>query len=86
MQNSGSTKQNEIVSVNLSLAQCRLLQSLLDVELFEAEAKTSRFNENALKALYDVFYEKNKPAPQHPDADVELWLSRLEARRYAHGE
>ena len=86
MKNSGSPQQkNEIVQVDLSIGQCELLQSLIDAEIYEVEAHTSRFNENTLKTLYDVFYDKAKPTPQHEQPDVEKWLHNLELKGYQHG-
>ena len=86
MKNSGSPQQkNEIVQVDLSIGQCELLQSLIDAEIYEAEAHTSRFKENSLNALYDVFYAKTKPSPSETHAEVEKWVQNLELKGYQHG-
>lgn len=86
MQHASNPQQkNEVVQVDLTIGQCRLLQSLIDAEIYEAEAQTSRFTEDALKAVYDVFHSKTKPTTAEAHADVEKWVQNLEARRFAHG-
>lgn len=82
---SNAQDKNKVVAVNLTIGQCRLLESLVDAELSEAEAHTSQFSENSLKALYDVFYEKIKPTPEERQEYLENWVRSLELKGFAHG-
>lgn len=86
MQNSSSQQQNnEIVHVNLTIGQCRLLQSLIDAEIYDAEAQAPSFKENALKALLDVFFEKTKPTAAENQEALENWLNNLATKGCSHG-
>ncbi|PPD55901.1 MAG: hypothetical protein CTY10_06335 [Methylotenera sp.] len=49
----------EIVSLQLTIGQCRIVESVLDEKLFEIESGLSDFNENAFKALLSVFSSKS---------------------------
>jgi len=74
-------RNNEIVSVNLSIGQIRLLEKLLDAELSQVDIGTSFFNENALKAVFDVFYTKTIKTHQEENQAIENWVNKIYRQR-----
>jgi hypothetical protein len=85
MNTTSETRNNEIVAVNLSIGQCKTIGRLLDAELSSAEAGTSDFSENALKALIDVFFAKTQAAPAEKQAHLANWVASLHLKGLHHG-
>lgn len=86
MKISSSTQdKNKVVTVDLTIGQCRLLESLVDAELCEAEAHTSQYSQNSLRTLIDVFHEKTKPTPEERQEHLEKWVRSLKLKGFAHG-
>lgn len=78
-------RNNEIVKLELSIGQCKLLDKLLDAELNYAETSTSTFNENALKALLDVFMAKTRETQQEQQERFGSWVQNLHLKGAQHG-
>lgn len=78
-------RNNEIVTVQLSIGQCKLLESLVDAELFSAEGGSSSFSENALKALTDVFLSKTQETEAERKVRFEKWVGSLNVVGSNHG-
>ena len=69
MPQTSNSRNNEIVNLKLTIGQCKLIERLVDAELYQAETITSEFEENALKRVIDVFKAarfENWAAPHRP--------------------
>ncbi|MDO9394597.1 MAG: hypothetical protein Q7T42_11560 [Methylotenera sp.] len=78
-------RNNEIVKLELSIGQCKLLESLTDSELASAEVGTSSFCENALKTLIDVFMSKTQETEAEREVRFENWVNGTNRMRANHG-
>lgn len=78
-------RNNEIIKLELSIGQCKLLEKLTDAELNSAETGTSTFSENALKALLDVFTSKTRETPQEKQEHFGNWVQSLHLKGAQHG-
>lgn len=80
-----SNRNNEIVTIHLSIGQCKRIERLLDEELQEAETGTSVFSENALKALLDVFTPITRETDTERQQRFENWVGKLQIVTGEHG-
>ena len=78
-------RDGEIVDLKLSIGQCKLLERLVDAELYSSEVGTSTFNENALKTLCSVFMAKTRETEAEKKARFEKWVGSLQLIGGQHG-
>ena len=85
MLQTSDNRNNEIVQLQLSIGQCKLLEKLTDAELNSAETGTSSFSENALKALLDVLMAKTQATPEEKQERFGSWVQSLHLKGAQHG-
>ena len=78
-------RNNEIINLNLSIGQSKLLAMLVSAELSSAEAGTSSFEENALKTLLEVFMAKTQETEAERKIRFENWVGSLQLVEANHG-
>ena len=71
------TRNNEIITLNLSIGQIKLLETLVDAKLSSVEVGASDFNKNALKTLLDVFMAKTQETDEERNARFKHWVGGL---------
>jgi hypothetical protein len=84
MLQTSKTRNNEIIKLNLSIGQSKLLAMLIDAELSSAEAGTSSFDENALKTLLDVFMAKTQETAAEKEIRFQNWVNSLQFAGASH--
>jgi hypothetical protein len=78
-------RNNEIINLNLSIGQSKLLAMLVSAELSSAEAGTSSFEENALKTLLEVFMAKTQETEAERKVRFQNWVGSLQLVEANHG-
>lgn len=78
-------RNNEIINLNLSIGQSKLLAMLVSAELSSAEAGTSSFEENALKTLLEVFMAKTQETEAERKVRFQNWVGGLQLVEANHG-
>ncbi len=78
-------RNNEIINLNLSIGQSKLLAMLVSAELSSAEAGTSSFEENALKTLLEVFMAKIQETEAERKVRFQNWVGSLQLVEANHG-
>lgn len=71
-------RDHVMVDLKLSIGQCKVIERLLDQELWVAESGTSTFSENALKGLIDVFMAKTTETEAERQARFSNWVGGLQ--------
>ena len=77
MHQTSNDRNHLMVDLKLSIGHCKVLERLLDSELFLAEAGTSEFEENTLKRLLSVFMELTKQTTEEKEASMSAWLDKV---------
>lgn len=72
-----NARNGEFVEVKLTIGQCKLLETLVDRELFEAEAGTSEFKEKALQAILSILFQKTRETKAEETVRFANWVSSL---------
>lgn len=85
MPQTSNNRNNEIVNLKLTIGQCKLIERLVDAELYQAEASTSEFEENALKRVIDVFFAITKESDAEKAARFENWAAPHRPKLVQHG-
>ena len=78
-------RNNEIINLNLSIGQSKLLAMLVSAGLSSAEAGTSSFEENALKTLLEVFMAKTQETEEERKIRFDNWVGGLKLVGANHG-
>ena len=73
-------RNGEIVNLKLSIEQCKLIERLVDAELFQSDSGTSEFDENALKHILDVFMTFTRETDAERDERFENWAAPIRAK------